>query len=191
MKEDLCYYEGCNETAVVKGLCLKHYNLWLGNVGKSLHRNLSWKERFWSFVWRPTKGGCWIWKGSTACGGYGCFTLPGCISARAHRVSWELCYGDIPDDMNVLHKCDNPPCVNPEHLWLGTPSDNRMDSVRKGRAYKLIEDEVLEIRRLIKLSLYTQGDIAKKFKINRSSVSLIESYKTWNYPEILRREADV
>lgn len=76
--------------------------------------------------------GCWIWTGSKNTGGHGQFTVCGkCITA--HRVSYELYIGPIPEGMWVLHKCDNPPCQNPDHLFLGTRQDNVDDMVRKGR----------------------------------------------------------
>lgn len=67
--------------------------------------------------------------------GYGSFTLDGSLgeSVAAHRFSWELHFGEVPDGMYVLHKCDNPPCVRPDHLFLGTQSDNMYDMWDKGR----------------------------------------------------------
>jgi hypothetical protein len=76
--------------------------------------------------------GCWVWTASFTRGGYGQFGFGG-ITRRAHRVSWVLHRGPIPDGLWVLHKCDNPPCVNPDHLFLGTCSDNSRDCVAKGR----------------------------------------------------------
>lgn len=79
--------------------------------------------------------GCWGWRAWTDRHGYGYVGKGGARSGRllAHRVSWELHYGPIPDGLWVLHRCDNPPCTRPDHLFLGTPADNTHDAQRKGR----------------------------------------------------------
>lgn len=83
-------------------------------------------------------GSCWVWTGGLARGGYGIFMLKSIGIGkkkfkRAHRYSWEIHFGEIPNQLLVLHKCDNPPCVNPDHLFLGTQTDNVRDLVQKGR----------------------------------------------------------
>jgi hypothetical protein len=86
-------------------------------------------DRFWS---RVTKGdGCWEWSGARDRGGYGHFN--GAHGNRAHRFSWILANGPIPAGMLICHRCDNPPCVNPDHLFLGTVLDNHRDMDAKGR----------------------------------------------------------
>jgi hypothetical protein len=82
--------------------------------------------------WIKVEDGCWEWQGYRHPNGYGRVSWLGKVQ-WAHRVVWQLCFGDIPDDLWVLHHCDNPPCCNPEHLFLGTPKDNTQDSIRKGR----------------------------------------------------------
>jgi hypothetical protein len=76
--------------------------------------------------------GCWGWVGATYPGGYGMINING-INYRAHRVAWTIKFGDIPDQMCVCHHCDNPKCVRPSHLWLGTQQENQEDKLRKGR----------------------------------------------------------
>lgn len=93
------------------------------------------RERF-DAKWIPEpNSGCWLWLGALFVSGYGWFQRghrkqPG---ARANRISWELHRGPIPDGLCVLHRCDNPSCVNPDHLFIGTQLDNIADRDRKGR----------------------------------------------------------
>lgn len=88
------------------------------------------EEKFWKNVTRGP--GCWLWSGSRNDKGYGHIHVFN-KTIQAHRASWEIANGQIPDGMYICHRCDNPPCVNPEHLFLGSPSDNTRDAVRKGR----------------------------------------------------------
>ena len=95
--------------------------------------NGSISERFWPRV--NTSGGtdaCWSWTLHVDRGGYG-FIRQGKTMRSCHRVSWELTHGSIPEWLWVLHRCDNPPCVNPKHLFLGTRLDNVHDAIEKGR----------------------------------------------------------
>lgn len=87
--------------------------------------------RFWPKVHRT--GDCWTWQGARAGFGYGSFRFNGRTHA-AHRVAWLLTYGDIPDGKLVLHHCDTPCCVRPDHLFLGSMADNVADMIQKGRA---------------------------------------------------------
>lgn len=88
------------------------------------------EARFWRNVKKTDT--CWLWTGTFAAHGYG-QVRRGPARYMAHRASWELNVGPIPAGLHVLHHCDNPPCVNPAHLFLGTHSDNMRDAVKKGR----------------------------------------------------------
>lgn len=92
------------------------------------------EDRFWLRVGKTEDDSCWLWLGSRKerNGGYGQLSFYGRF-AYAHRVSWHLSNGPIPEGAQVLHKCDNPPCVRPDHLFLGTQADNVRDMFRKGR----------------------------------------------------------
>jgi len=98
-------------------------------------------QRFWSKVEKSTKDECWWWKASIDVNGYGQFGLmpgqlgtgPKQVMAKAHRVAWLLTHGEIPTGMYLCHKCDLPRCVNPDHLFLGTQTDNMRDCVDKNR----------------------------------------------------------
>lgn len=90
------------------------------------------EQRFWAKV--DTSGDCWEWQGRRFPTGYGGFYAGGRVNWYAHRFVWTLVNGAIPQGMHVCHHCDNPPCVRPDHLFLGTPKDNMRDRDRKGRS---------------------------------------------------------
>lgn len=94
------------------------------------------EERFWKKIDKsPSPGGCWLWVGPVNGGGYGAIGVNG-APILAHRYSYQLCIGAIPNNLWVLHKCDTPRCCNPAHLFLGTAADNTADMMRKGRCRK-------------------------------------------------------
>lgn len=100
------------------------------------------EERFWRKVIRGSGDECWGWSGGTTNDGYGYLTLGREHSHRkmvAHRFSYELANGPIPDGLLVLHSCDNPPCCNPDHLRLGTQSDNMFEMASKGRSWQQLK----------------------------------------------------
>lgn len=93
------------------------------------------ERRFWAKVEKGQE--CWVWTGSTDAWGYGKINRgrQGEGNIKAHRLSWQIHFGD-PGSLFVLHRCDNPPCVNPEHLFLGTAKDNAADMAAKGRHFR-------------------------------------------------------
>jgi hypothetical protein len=144
-------------------------------------------ERFASKHTRPEVG-CWIWQAATN-GRYGLISSGGKM-LKAHRAAYQMHRGPIPDGMVVMHACDNPLCVNPDHLSLGTQLDNIRDRDRKGRQVpnhpagelngmrKLSDADVLSIRRLRQKGL-TMAAIADRFGVSRSNISFIIAGKRW------------
>jgi len=103
---------------------------------------------FWRIVIKRPGDECWKWPREPGTSGYA--MLPGAGGVYAHRVSWEIHFGEISKGICVLHKCDNPICTNPRHLWLGTKADNNKDCAKKGRtsSRKLNFEQVLRMRRI-------------------------------------------
>lgn len=142
--------------------------------------------RFWNKV--DTSGDCWEWTAYRNKGGYGKFKLSG-KAETAHRLAYMFYYGTFEEDMCILHKCDNPPCVNPYHLFLGTRADNVQDMIAKGRARAVSgnnhgcrvvnSDEVREIREKYKKGTYTQRQLAEEYKIASQTVSAIINRIIW------------
>lgn len=131
---------------------------------------------------------CWIWLGRKNLKGYGMFDFNNGV--LAHRFSYYLHIGEIPKGLCVCHSCDNPSCVNPRHLWIGTHSDNRENARVKNRLpslkgskngnSKLIEEQVIEIKRLLKENI-SMTKISKQFNISFGSVANIKIKKTWKH----------
>lgn len=144
------------------------------------------KERFWGKVNKTN--GCWNWLTYKDRDGYGEFQLEK-KKSKAHRASWQIHFGKIPEGLCVLHKCDNPPCVNPSHLFLGTPADNNKDRSLKGRSAKgekmasakLTENKVLNIRKMYAAGNIKQKTLARLFDINFRTISQIINRKLWNH----------
>jgi HNH endonuclease len=191
-----CCVEGCSNQVKAKGLCAAHYvrarrgldlSLPLTRTGTDAER-LKLKTKI------NIETGCWEWTASLNTNGYGQFRING-TTEQAHRASWMIFKGPIPQDdsaygtMNVLHKCDNPLCVNPEHLFLGDQSDNANDAVSKGRWGKrgmigekhgralLTEEQV----RMIRASSESAEVLATALKVSKSAILHVRNRRTWTH----------
>jgi hypothetical protein len=142
-------------------------------------------EIFWSQV--DKSGECWIWCGCLNKSGYGRPSIDD-KPKYAHRVAWELTYGPIPDGLVVRHQCDNPRCVRPEHLLLGTHLDNVQDRVNRGRnsnhnpgAAKLTEQQVRDMRAEYTTSSASAATLGRKYGISVRAAYNIVHGKTWKH----------
>jgi hypothetical protein len=131
--------------------------------------------------------GCWIWRRAKSDFGYGIVYRPGVGLVRAHRMAWEMTQGPIPSGLVVLHKCDTPACINPDHLRIGTKKQNSEDMVLKGRTNgpkgercaraKLTQEQVLAIR----LDGRTTVEIAAEYGVHHSNISRIKRGLRWSH----------
>lgn len=149
-------------------------------------------ERFFEKVERVPFSGCWLWTASTTQRGYGCFALRRTKQEGAHRVSYRMHKGPIPDGLMVLHRCDVPPCVNPDHLFLGTCRDNAADMIAKGRQIKaqlkgsqcpnakLTENAVIEIRERHRLGESDEW-LASEFGVRQSIINKVRNRRVWTH----------
>lgn len=125
---------------------------------------------------------CWTWIGAKNRRGYGKLSFRKNKTMPAHRASYILFKGDIPSGMLVCHSCDNPPCVKPAHLWLGTISDNVCDMIKKNRSpnQKLTTEMVIDIRNKFENG-YTQKKLQEVFNISNGIISQIVNRKIWKH----------
>jgi hypothetical protein len=146
------------------------------------------KESF-DLKWKAGSSGCWEWQRVKNQDGYGRVKRNGKLES-AHRVAYELYVGPI-GDKQVLHKCDNPGCVNPDHLFLGTIQDNNRDKAQKGRArtipmpgeshpkHKLTEQQVRDIRN----STLSQSKLGSLYSVSQQLISRVKSGSVWRHIE--------
>ena len=144
------------------------------------------KEKLLSKIKVNKDTGCWEWNGCKRHRGYGAIAVNGRLE-QAHRISYIEFNGDIPEGMYVCHKCDNPPCINPDHLFVGTPKENSADCIRKGRAYrgfinqpkgaesrnaKLTDDDVRKIR----VSTNRLKELSETYGVSMATISKVKAH---------------
>jgi len=149
--------------------------------------NTSITKRFWKYTNVRDREHCWNWTGYIQPNGYGEVSVHS-KQMGAHRLSWIIHYGKIPDSFCVCHKCDNPSCVNPNHLFIGTYKDNVHDMMNKNRyscargekvgGAKLTESQVREIRTRHNCSA---NKLAKEYGVCKSNIGAIRNYKSWRW----------
>lgn len=173
-----------NSTAWFSGFSFKEF---------AMSNNKPVIQRFWDKVKKESENECWEWIGAINSTGRGIFNYPGMKNGKAHRVSWIIHYGDIPNNLCVLHHCDNGKCVNPNHLFLGTKGDNNTDRKQKGRSNplrgendpksKLTEENVRDIRKLYipDSKEFNQFKLADMFGVSRSTILAILRGDNWKH----------
>lgn len=167
-----------------RGMCSKHYKRWKANgdpnvvtvapKGATALESLTFKG------WTVTTSGCWEWNGKRDLDGYGTVTRSR-RPYRAHRLAYEQWVGSIPDGHVICHRCDNPPCINPDHLFTGTPRDNSHDASGKDRLArdewhgqcKLSSREVIQLREMYSTGRHTQRGLARSYGISQAQVNNI------------------
>lgn len=194
MTKRTCSADGCGKDHKGRGYCRSHllrfkkYGDPLTNFDPTVDPN----ETFAKHCGEPTETGCIEWQAALTNRGYGKFKSNQ-KTISAHRFSYEKHKGPIPEGFVVRHACDNPPCVNPDHLLVGTHRDNKMDAIVRNRVAlgeehgnsKLTEIEVAEIWQL--LPHHTYADIARRYGVAYQTIGSIDKGETWAWLTGARR----
>jgi len=194
-----CKIEDCNGGHKAKGFCIKHYCRYLTHgdptmVSKTRVRKfIPVKDKFESKFVKGSETECWEWMGTKDKDGYGDFNVNSGPNknekAKAHRLSYKLYNGKFDESLMVCHSCDNPGCVNFNHLFLGTAQDNATDMVNKNRSMrgennnnaKLSEIDIRDIKRALKTKGVKRMDLAKKYGVNPMTITRIKTKESWKH----------
>lgn len=190
---ETCCVDGCSGVVSARGMCTTHYmrlrRAGLLPIGTRARGSV--EERLFRHIEKTDA--CWLWQGRLVGKGYGSIGLGGAGAKQklVHRLSYEIHKGQIPEGMVVMHKCDNPRCVNPDHLEAGTQSQNIKDAFARGRkinlpsglkgedhgASKLTSDQVLSIR----ASSLSLNELSALYGVSRSAIERVRYRKTWRH----------
>lgn len=187
-----CSLPYCDKPVFARGYCASHYYAFrkYGDpeaVKQKQHHGLTLVERFNLYVVKH-EGACWDWESFKDPNGYGRLNVNG-RPQLAHRISYQIHFGTIPKGKAVCHKCDNPTCTNPDHLFLGTQADNVADMHWKNRARKrgmkgtehhmakMSEDTV----RAIRSSDASDSQLAEQYKVSRATIHSIRTRRSWKH----------
>ena len=183
-----CEFEGCNRPNDCRGLCDGHMcQIRKGRSLTPLEKTDDWLS--WRFWRKVLKGpGCWEWQGAKVVAGYGALGFRG-VQRKTHRLSWEIHNGPIPDGLWVLHHCDNRGCVNPAHLYAGTPTDNNRDTIKRHRgnrgrgesagASKYTRAQALAITTMLETGAHSMPSIATAVGVGWGTVQSVWAGKAW------------
>ena len=187
-----CSVDGCGKPFIARGLCGAHYmeRRRMDPTFSIIRPRGTLEQRFFAKIEKTP--GCWNWVGNKRSNGYGSIQKggKGSPTISAHRYSYEIHKGPIPDGMFVMHSCDNPSCVNPDHLSIGTPAENTQDMIRKGRKRtvaplgadngkaKLNEDLVRYIRQNDGRS---HASLARELGLSPNCIRGVRTRRTWSH----------
>lgn len=179
------YRSGMSHKEVAEAICMSYSNAYrLLRQHTDMRPRSCGKPSPEARFWKKVKKGnsCWEWTGTKDDNGYGRMARHGNKQVRTHRVSWELHHGTIPPGAIVMHACDNPSCVNPAHLRLGSVADNSLDCVMKCRqSSKLNSETVTRIRKALQNGGVSQRDIGDAYGVDQSTISNLVTRKTWKH----------
>lgn len=193
----VCSVDGClhNQSPGRRGWCEAHYKRWYRygdvHVSRAVSNDMSVEQRLRYHGWTVTASGCWEWNGGLSSKGYGGLWYKG-VNYKTHRLAYETWVGPIPEGLHILHSCDNPPCINPEHLRPGTNDENvqdkmnrdrhgygRMQGSRHGRS-KLTEEEVILMRESHQNGIDAK-QLAATYGVSPDHVRLILRRGVWRH----------
>lgn len=185
----MCSTSWCDQKPRTKGMCAACYAQWYkGNDPervrrRKVHHDATNDERLRFHGWTVTESGCWEWGGRRDDKGYGVLATKKNKQAFAHRIAFDTWIEGVNPDLSVCHSCDNPPCINPSHLWQGTEGDNKDDMARKGRGntVRLTPPVVQELRRKypVPLARGLVPKLARQYGISESAMRAVLNRKTW------------